>query len=196
MFLLKPLEWSELTNEPVAPTLWCCFLPLQSSLLLCSLLLASLPFTKARQYKLLLLWSQFLWHSSLRACHLWSRYYMYISLLPHHLKCSGCLLPQSVLLPRQAAKLPSSEDHCKCGPEWYCEPYNACFIHNSYFCKGSGSFPPIKPPCSSWSQFSYDWYIELASHLDKHPHSLLSHIVSEVEHCPFITPYYCFQPPA
>jgi len=95
---------------------------------------------------------------------------------------------------RQAAKLPSLGDHCKCSLEWCCKPYNTCFIHDSCFCKGSGNFPPVKPLHSSWSQFSYDWYVELVSGLDKHPHSPLPHIVSEVEHCPFIMPYYCSRP--
>src|SRR6266851_3068304 len=37
---------------------------------------------------------------------------------------------------------------CDCASDWRCEPYNACFIHESCFCPGSGSFPPVKPPRS------------------------------------------------
>jgi len=72
-----------------------------------------------------------------------------------------------MLPPRQAAKLPLLGDCCKCGLEWHCEPHSTCFIHDSCFSKGSDSFPPVKPPCSSWSQSSYDWYVELASCLNK-----------------------------
>src|SRR5216683_5730000 len=35
---------------------------------------------------------------------------------------------------------------CGCDSEWQCEPHDACFIHDSYFCPGSGTFPPVKPP--------------------------------------------------
>jgi len=97
--------------------------------------------------------------------------------------------------PKQAAKLPSLVGHCECGLEWHCKPHGACFIHDSCFCKGSSSFPPIKPPHSSWSQFSYDWYIKLASGLKLHPHAPLPHIVSKVEHPPFVMHHYCPQPP-
>ncbi len=77
-------------------------------------------------------------------------------------------------------KLLYDEDHCTCNLEWRCVPHDACFIHDSCFCEGSGSFPPIKPPCPSWSDFSYNWYCELASRLELHPHSLLPHFGSEV----------------
>src|SRR6266851_4241333 len=35
----------------------------------------------------------------------------------------------------------SSYHNCGCTSEWQCEPYDACFIHDSCFCPGSGSFP-------------------------------------------------------
>src|SRR6266851_1246045 len=95
-----------------------------------------------------------------------------------------------MLLPRQVAKLPSLRDRCECGLKWHCESHNTCFIHDSCFCKGSSSFPPIKPLHSSWSQFLYNWYVELVSSLEKHPYSPLSCIVLEVEHRPFVIPYY------
>src|SRR6266853_720946 len=60
-------------------------------------------------------------------------------------------------------------------------PHDACFIHDSCFCEGSGSFPPVKPQRPSWAKFSYDWYCELAASLSLHPHSLLPHFGSEVE---------------
>ncbi len=41
---------------------------------------------------------------------------------------------------------PVSYHECSCTSEWRCEPYDACFIHDSYFCPSSGSFPPVKPP--------------------------------------------------
>jgi len=43
---------------------------------------------------------------------------------------------------------PSSYCPCDCTSEWWCEPHDACFIHDSCFCPGSGSFPPVKPPHS------------------------------------------------
>src|SRR5216683_2289485 len=43
---------------------------------------------------------------------------------------------------------PISHRPCDCATEWRCEPYGACFIHDSCFCPGSGSFPPVKPPRS------------------------------------------------
>ena len=43
----------------------------------------------------------------------------------------------------------------------------------------------------SWSQFSYDWYVKLVSHLDHHPHSLLPHVGLEVEPCMSVMPGYC-----
>src|SRR6266851_10481421 len=99
-------------------------------------------------------------------------------------------------LSRQAAKLPLLKNHCKCGLEWHYEPYNACFIHDSCFCEGSGSFPSVKPPCLSWSDFSYDWYCELVSRLKLHPHSPLPRFGSEVEYSPLVMPYYCILPPS
>src|SRR5229473_489268 len=42
----------------------------------------------------------------------------------------------------------SSYRNCSCVSEWRCEPHDACFIHDSCFCPGSGSFPPVKPPCT------------------------------------------------
>ncbi len=44
--------------------------------------------------------------------------------------------------------LPVSYRPCDCSADWRCEPHDACFIHNSCFCPGSGSFPPVKPPRS------------------------------------------------
>ncbi len=85
----------------------------------------------------------------------------------------ACLL--RVLPPKQVDKLLVSRDHCECNLEWFCVPYDSCF------CEGSSSFPPVRPPCPSWSQFSYDWYCELASHLKLHPHSPLPRFGSEVE---------------
>ena len=41
---------------------------------------------------------------------------------------------------------PSSSCDCSCNTDWQCEPHNVCFIHDSCFCPGSGSFPPNKPP--------------------------------------------------
>src|SRR6266853_4204421 len=60
-------------------------------------------------------------------------------------------------------------------------PHDACFIHDSCFCEGSGSFPPVKPQRPSWAQFSYDWYCELAASLALHPHSPLPRFGSEVK---------------
>src|SRR6267154_2522414 len=40
---------------------------------------------------------------------------------------------------------------CDCASDWRCEPHGACFIHESCFCPGSGSFPPVKPPRSELS---------------------------------------------
>ncbi len=44
---------------------------------------------------------------------------------------------------------PLSLSPCTCDSEWHCEPHNLCFIHDSCFCPGSGSFPPVKPPHTS-----------------------------------------------
>src|SRR5712671_8107592 len=44
--------------------------------------------------------------------------------------------------------LPISYRPCDCADEWRCEPHGACFIHDSCFCPGSSSFPPVKPPRS------------------------------------------------
>src|SRR5216684_9339153 len=49
---------------------------------------------------------------------------------------------------RRADTLPSSYRPCDCTADWRCEPHDACFIHNSCFCPGSSSFPPVKPPRS------------------------------------------------
>ena len=100
-----------------------------------------------------------------------------------------------MLLPQQVDKLLFPKDHCTCDLEWHCVPHNTCFIHNSCFCKGSGSFPPIKPPCPSWAEFLYDWYCELASCLKLHPHPPLPHFGSEVEYSPLVMPYYHYLPP-
>ncbi len=43
---------------------------------------------------------------------------------------------------------PCSFYDCGCTSEWQCKPHDACFIHDSCFCPGSGSFPPVKPPCT------------------------------------------------
>ena len=40
----------------------------------------------------------------------------------------------------------SSYRDCGCSADWRCEPHDVCFIHDSCFCPGSGSFPPVKPP--------------------------------------------------
>jgi len=98
--------------------------------------------------------------------------------------------------PQHMEKLLYDEDRCICDLKWCCVPHDACFIHNSCFCEGSGSFPPVKPPCLSWSDFSYEWYCELASHLELHPHSPLPRFGSEVEYSPLVMPYYCVPPPA
>src|SRR5216683_4861228 len=49
---------------------------------------------------------------------------------------------------RRTVISPISHRPCDCVAEWRCEPHNACFIHDSCFCPGSGSFPPVKPPRS------------------------------------------------
>src|SRR5712672_2244715 len=49
---------------------------------------------------------------------------------------------------RRTVTLPSAYRPCDCATEWRCEPHGACFIHDSCFCPGSGSFPPVKPPRS------------------------------------------------
>jgi len=93
-------------------------------------------------------------------------------------------------------KLLYDEDCCTCNLKWHCVPHNACFIHDLCFYEGSSSFPSVKPPCPSWSDFSYNWYCELASHLELHPHSPLPHFGSEVEYLPLVMPYYHILPPA
>src|SRR5216683_300985 len=103
---------------------------------------------------------------------------------------------QPMSLPKQAAKLLVAKGHCECDLEWHCVPYDTCFIHDSCFCKGSSSFPPVRPPCPSWLQFSYNWYCELVSQLKLHPHSPLPHFGSEIEYSPHVILYYHSQPPA
>src|SRR6266851_2470171 len=49
---------------------------------------------------------------------------------------------------RRTNSLPISYRPCDCSADWHCEPHGACFIHDSCFCPGSGSFPPVKPPRS------------------------------------------------
>ena len=49
---------------------------------------------------------------------------------------------------RRTLTLPAAYCPCDCTTEWRCEPHGACFIHDSCFCPGSGSFPPVKPPRS------------------------------------------------
>jgi hypothetical protein len=61
----------------------------------------------------------------------------YLTYLKTHKK------PPYVLLPKQVAKLLG----CGCSLEWFCDPYNMCFIYELCFCEGSGAFPPIKPVC-------------------------------------------------
>jgi len=99
--------------------------------------------------------------------------------IPHvQLQCSCVLL---LLPPQHAEELLYDPDCCLCGLEWRCIPHDVCFIHDSCLCKGSGSFPPVKPQRPSWADFSYDWYCEFAPSLALHPHSLLPHFGSEVE---------------
>src|SRR6266851_8800817 len=74
-----------------------------------------------------------------------------------------------LLLPQHVEELLYDLDCCLCDLEWCCVPHNACFIHDSCFCKGSGSFPPVKPQRPTWAQFLYDWYCELAASLTLHP---------------------------
>ena len=94
-----------------------------------------------------------------------------------------------MLPPKQVDNLLFAEDRCKCDLEWCCVPHNACFIHDSCFCKGSGSFPSVKPPHLSWSQFSHEWLVELASNLSRCPHILPPLPASEAP-LPFVIPYY------
>src|SRR5216683_7883322 len=88
---------------------------------------------------------------------------------------------QVVSPPQHADELLYNPDWCACGLEWHCIPHDACFIHDSCLCEGSGSFPPVKPQRPSWAQFSYDWYCELAARLSVHPHSPLPRFGSEEE---------------
>ena len=69
--------------------------------------------------------------------------------------CGSCELV--VLPPQHVEELLYNLDRCSCDLEWCCVPHNACFIHDSCFCEGSGSFPPVKPQRPSWAQFLYDW---------------------------------------
>src|SRR6266851_6086099 len=110
--------------------------------------------------------------------------------------CASAIFLLSVLLPKQADKLLALEGRYKCDLKRCCVPHDTCFIHNSCFCEGSSSFPPVKPPHLSWSDFSYDWYCELASCLKLHPHSPLPHFGSEVEYSPLVMLYYCVLPSA
>ena len=64
-------------------------------------------------------------------------------------------------LPRHADKLPASGGCCNCTFEWHCLPHDMCFIHDSCLCDGSGSYPPVKPPCD-WLRYSCKWYVEFA----------------------------------
>src|SRR5216683_95541 len=105
-------------------------------------------------------------------------------------------LEVALSLPQHVEKLLYNEDRCTCDLKWHCVPHNACFIHDSCFCEGSGSFPPVKPLCPSWADFSYNWYCELASHLELHPHSPLPRVGSEVEYSPLVMLYYRVPPPA
>src|SRR6266851_3890589 len=93
--------------------------------------------------------------------------------------CAACFW--CVLLPQHADKLLYDPDRCSCDLEWRCIPHDACFIHDSCLCEGSGSFPPVKPQRPSWAQFSYDWYCELAASLSLHPHSPLPRFEPGVE---------------
>jgi len=86
-----------------------------------------------------------------------------------------------LLLPQHVEELLYDLDCCLCDLEWCCVPHDVCFIHDSCFCKGSGSFPPVKPQRPTWAQFLYDWYCELAASLALHPHSPLPRFGSEVE---------------
>src|SRR6266851_307883 len=45
----------------------------------------------------------------------------------------------------------SLSHNCSCDSEWWYEPYNVCFIHDSCFCPSSSTFPPVKPPHTSLS---------------------------------------------
>jgi len=93
-----------------------------------------------------------------------------------------CSMPSPRLSPPQHAdELLYDPDRCSCGLEWRCIPHDACFIHDSCLCEGSGSFPPVKPQRPSWAQYLYDWYCELAASLSLHPHSPLPCFGSEVE---------------
>jgi hypothetical protein len=67
------------------------------------------------------------------------------------------LVDPHLLPPGHAGELPQLGDHCDYAPEWHCDPHNAYFIHDSCFCDGSGSWPPVKPVCSYWRCFSLDW---------------------------------------
>src|SRR6266853_1556100 len=92
------------------------------------------------------------------------------------------MLTLHVLLPPQHAdELLYDPDRCACGVKWRCVPHDACFIHDSCLCEGSGSFPPVKLQRPSWAQFSYDWYCEFAAQLSLYPHSPLPRFGSEVE---------------
>jgi len=68
----------------------------------------------------------------------------------------SCPMIMLLLPPQHAEELLYDLDRCSCDLEWRCVPHDACFIHDSCFCKGSGSFPSVKPQRPSWAQFSYD----------------------------------------
>jgi hypothetical protein len=63
--------------------------------------------------------------------------------------------------PGHADKLPASGGHCNCAFEWHCLPHDMCFIHDSCLYNGSGSYPPVKPPCD-WARYSCNWYVDYA----------------------------------
>ncbi len=72
--------------------------------------------------------------------------------MPSHMASSPryAIIPP-LLPPQHAEELLNDPDRCSCNLEWRCIPYDACFIHDSCFCEGSGSFPPVKPQRPSWA---------------------------------------------
>jgi hypothetical protein len=67
-------------------------------------------------------------------------------------------------LPRYAGELPQLGDRCDCVPKWCCDPHDACFIYDSCFCEGSGSWPPVKPIHSYWHHYSLNWQTDMKPH--------------------------------